>query len=733
MMRRIVLAAGFVLAISAPAALAQVATGPATPPPGPITNPFIHWRVLPPNPCPDDSVFLEIEWCSQCVHHVAPQRTGLLSARITHDPADTLGCAADSCPPSRALLAFGRFPAGPHEIAIELVTAIPATSGLDTIGTAHGTAPFYVRDSCEVGIGNPLPYLDGVFFAGAHSQVPCPGDSIRVKLFGRFPDDCHFVRRVDLLQPVCVTWPCLPIIRVLVDDGGCLMRPCANVVTPWSAELLLPPLPTGRYMQQVEMAVVTCSDSFPDGGVKSASFPFRVAGAAECGAGGNVCVAFRWAQGAQCDAEFDSSGRASLVMKEVSNAPLAGLQGSFRLSSDALRIEGIEPAGAAAGMLLTWNATPSGADWVLFSKGAPLPPGTPNDVLRVTVGTRPGSAPPASSLLFVTDGFGADSAGALVPACPEIATSVYPPPSAARLCVRRPCDANGDGRSDVRDLVLMVRCLHYSCPDSSRFDCDADGDFGIDDVLCCARRILHRDTHDTTGARPAPDVHVALDAPRETPTGWVLPVRLTGAEALGGARLEIAYPADRFTVSGLEQSPGAENWLSLWDTDSGTLVLGLLNLADPRILAPTTPGEVNLEVRLALRPGSQPGGSVAISAGEFSALDGAPLVAPIEPGAIPVVTPAKLALSSARPNPFSAETRFSLDLDRAAQVEVTVHDLGGRRIATLAHGSLPAGRHAMSWNGASDRGGRAPEGLYFVRCVADGRVVSQKVAILRQK
>ena len=731
MLRRILSLAFLVFVFAAPGVLAQSPSGPALPPPP------VRWRVLPESPCLDDSVRLEIGWCQRCIRLLHAERTGDASVRISIEPP-LAGCSTDSCPMSHTAVQFGTFPPGLHAIQIELVTNLRA----DSSNTIYARAPFFVRDSCGTGGGGgggTLPFVDSIDIFGANSPRPCDNDSIRVQLNGRFPNTCYTLRRAELVQPLCFAWPCLPYVRVLVDDRGCVAPPlepppCAVNPTVWTTDVLtFGPLPAGAYSLPIQLAVVSCSDSFPTSGYFSGNQAFRVS---HCGVPEN-CVALDFRHGTDCDAEMDSSGHASVVLAEASRIPLAGLQGHFRLSSDALRITKMEPVGAAAGMVLTWSATADGASWVLFSKGAPIPPVAGGDglheFLRVGIGPRGTGAPPAQSEIELTEAFASDTVGGYVPQClvariPED----FHRGSWARLCLPRPCDANGDGHSDVRDLVLMVRCLHFSCPDSSRFDCDRNGDFGIDDVLCCARRILHRDTHDTTGGRPAPDVHVALGAPHETPSGWVLPVRLSGAASLGGARLEIAYPSDRFTISGLDQTPGAERWLSLWDTDAGAVVLGLLNTQDP-ITEQVSPDQVELEIRLALRPGSEPGGSVAITASEFSALDGTPLLAKIPGTAIPVVIPPGLALSNAKPNPFSNETHFSLDLDRASQVEVTIHDLGGRRVATLLRGSLPAGRHSMSWNGATERGGRAPEGLYFVKCLANGRVVSQKVAILRQK
>ncbi len=83
--------------------------------------------------------------------------------------------------------------------------------------------------------------------------------------------------------------------------------------------------------------------------------------------------------------------------------------------------------------------------------------------------------------------------------------------------------------------------------------------------------------------------------------------------------------------------------------------------------------------------------------------------------------PSGLTLHPAYPNPFNSSTRIVYELDRAETVQVTVHDLLGRRVATLGEAHQSAGRHEISWrpNGAS--------GLYVVRVSTGEESVSQRV------
>jgi hypothetical protein len=77
------------------------------------------------------------------------------------------------------------------------------------------------------------------------------------------------------------------------------------------------------------------------------------------------------------------------------------------------------------------------------------------------------------------------------------------------------------------------------------------------------------------------------------------------------------------------------------------------------------------------------------------------------------------ALRQNRPNPFTGTTEIRFSLERPAAARLTVFDVAGRRIAVLVDGVLPAGSHAVTWSGRSDRGAGTPGGVYFYRLETD--------------
>jgi hypothetical protein len=92
-------------------------------------------------------------------------------------------------------------------------------------------------------------------------------------------------------------------------------------------------------------------------------------------------------------------------------------------------------------------------------------------------------------------------------------------------------------------------------------------------------------------------------------------------------------------------------------------------------------------------------------------------------------TAASLSLAPS-PNPFRGRTEIALTLAAGGDAHVTVHDLAGRRLATLADGPLPAGVTRLEWRGLDDAGATQPAGVYLIRAVSGGGRASRRVVRL---
>ncbi len=87
------------------------------------------------------------------------------------------------------------------------------------------------------------------------------------------------------------------------------------------------------------------------------------------------------------------------------------------------------------------------------------------------------------------------------------------------------------------------------------------------------------------------------------------------------------------------------------------------------------------------------------------------------------------------PNPFNPSTRFTLSMPKesgSGRVELSIHDVQGRRVALLFSGRLAGGeRLSLDWAGRDDEGRRLPSGIYFARARLGERSESRKLLMLK--
>ncbi len=77
-------------------------------------------------------------------------------------------------------------------------------------------------------------------------------------------------------------------------------------------------------------------------------------------------------------------------------------------------------------------------------------------------------------------------------------------------------------------------------------------------------------------------------------------------------------------------------------------------------------------------------------------------------------------LVSLGPNPLREAARFQFRIPNGASGDLTVYEVGGRRVRTLFRGHTSGRPGTVVWNGRDESGGRVPAGLYFVALRVDG-------------
>jgi hypothetical protein len=100
----------------------------------------------------------------------------------------------------------------------------------------------------------------------------------------------------------------------------------------------------------------------------------------------------------------------------------------------------------------------------------------------------------------------------------------------------------------------------------------------------------------------------------------------------------------------------------------------------------------------------------------------------VEP-AVPLAT--LPALRAPFPNPFNPQTMLSFVLEDTRRIRLTIHDLAGRRVATLAQATLAAGEYRRAWRGKDDSGRVLAAGTYVARLDVEGQVSTQKLTLVK--
>lgn len=702
----------------------------------------ISWGVVPHPACPDSVVRIRFDACHCNVDLKSAEITseGLVVLRAQVEPYIVCGW----CDPQSIEVTLGKFAVGNYVQKIRIDADVVDSSGATHAQSAEFDVPFGVFASCQKYPGRILPYLDQVIIGRVIQCADCPqsacaADSIDVFLAGAFPNTCTWLKEIKVLpSPMVGPEPHPDMVQIIYSHASCGGVACGEVVMPWSAHVKIGPLPVNHYGLAIQTALFDECQTAPPVPIGATSLPFVVQSCDSLPPPG-ACMDARFVQkpGGPCD-DFVAPGQAGHALLEVAPAvALAGLQGSFVFDKPGLHVSALELTGAASGMRLFWDHDANGAHFVLYSDNGQLIPAhdpSPSQpwepILRATVEENPG-VPAIDQVRFYFDHLlGADSTGREVNLCPHPQRDEVGD-FAVTFCSAGSCDANHDGRSDVRDLVIMAMCIWGGvCPDTSggAFDCDGNGVVDLSDVMCCAHHVLdQRPPGGEKGDSLDDHVSVAMGAPRAVDGGWDVPVFVNGASHLGAARLDLSYPSDRYDIVGVD-FPSVPGWLAVSQHGEGSVALAWIAAGS----SPTMEPEIDVQralLHLQLKPGAKDGGDISIASGQFASTSGTAVKVATAGLSLPLAG-GRVALSSPLPNPSSGRTSFSVTLSTAGALDVGVFDAGGRRIATVFHGDADAGVRSFIWDGRRDSGIAAGSGLFFVRAEAGGTRVTNKVLLL---
>jgi metal-sulfur cluster biosynthetic enzyme len=93
--------------------------------------------------------------------------------------------------------------------------------------------------------------------------------------------------------------------------------------------------------------------------------------------------------------------------------------------------------------------------------------------------------------------------------------------------------------------------------------------------------------------------------------------------------------------------------------------------------------------------------------------------------------PQAYVLTQNYPNPFNSSTEISFTLPQRGEVELSIYNLAGQKIATLVQGTRGAGTYTVHWNGRDDSGKELASGVFLYQMRAGKQVKTLKLLLLR--
>jgi len=398
----------------------------------------------------------------------------------------------------------------------------------------------------------------------------------------------------------------------------------------------------------------------------------------------------------------------------------------------------VEVAGRAAGFQVAWtNVEASRLGINLYSgTGATIRPGY-GSILHVCYSIAPETPEGRYPIIYGSEVV-ADPAGGEIPRCLTFAGIV------GWICVGETgCDLNGDGASDIVDIIHLVNCTlarpgSDACPDSVkvRADCNGDGLVNIRDVICCVRKVLEGGGFGSGGGAPA-DTSGTTSIGFTGPARWISPTE-------GRATIEITPGVDfagmQFGIDGSSSgarirefklfNPTDAYWIETSVNPGGGNARVMLY---PALYLPSAQGSgrpvrpspavhppFRIDVIFEPVAGSTGTGSLKLvgarSAGHSARAITTKSIAPTaqvpqSPGAAP-------SLSVPVPNPFAVGTEIAYTVPTQRRVTLRVYSVSGRLIRTLVDASVPAGLHRAQWDGRDSAGHETRSGIYFFKFTA---------------
>ncbi len=84
------------------------------------------------------------------------------------------------------------------------------------------------------------------------------------------------------------------------------------------------------------------------------------------------------------------------------------------------------------------------------------------------------------------------------------------------------------------------------------------------------------------------------------------------------------------------------------------------------------------------------------------------------------------------PNPFNPQTSIEFTLPEKCRIKLSIYDIQGKLVKTLAQDTFQAGHYSLDWNGLNEKNETVAAGIYYYSLAASNRVkISKKMILLK--
>jgi hypothetical protein len=289
-------------------------------------------------------------------------------------------------------------------------------------------------------------------------------------------------------------------------------------------------------------------------------------------------------------------------------------------------------------------------------------------------------------------------------------------------------DANLDLAVNVGDCVTVVAFIieqiQLNIRQFDAADINRDGRVNVSDLQAVVNVILQSPITSPGPTPPPRPITVEL-SPEVARVGDLVTIDLLADISVEAAAVQyqLTYNPNHLEPLAVDDGPMVSQMLSEKNIATGKISGVHYDLAGATF-GPTTGSLASFTFRL--KTGDFNPGDLAIT--DFAIVDrGAALI----PSEVKGQLPTQYILNQNYPNPFNASTTISFDLPSGSDVELTVYDITGRKIATLVTGYLPAGNHSFTWNGRSEFGESMASGMFFYRLRSSSFDETKKMLLVK--